>query len=162
MDREEALVRDIRARIAPDAANADDCIAEVDGALRECPGSSRLWCLRGDLIQLAPKTTLHTLADAREAYERALALDPSSAEACEELGFYFDSVQDDPAAAEPYFRKALALRATPQGHLGLARVLAQLNRADDALSVLEAPILAGLDEAEDLRSDIESGMWSRE
>ena len=83
----------------------------VDEALRQHPDSTRLWCLRGDLIQLSDDVDDgRELADAQRSYERALQIDPECLEAVEELGHFLDAVMDDPKSARPYFRHAAKLK----------------------------------------------------
>ena len=52
----------------------------------------------------------HTLEDALASYQRAVEIDPGLAKAWDEIGYYYDVVLDDEAAAHPYFRKAAELR----------------------------------------------------
>jgi thioredoxin-like negative regulator of GroEL len=43
---------------------------------------------------------------------------------------------DDPQSAEPAFRKAVDLGARSDSYVGLAQVLAELNRTEEALKLL--------------------------
>jgi tetratricopeptide (TPR) repeat protein len=100
------------------------CMVE---ALAAYPSSAALWCLRGDIIQLGDGTGPE-LPEALASYERAVALDPNCAEAYEEIGNYFDVIEDNPAKAESYFRKAIELDGRESAHEALADVLEQLNQ----------------------------------
>lgn len=93
------------------------------------PSSTSLWCLRGDLIQLGDGTG-PKLPEALASYEKAIALDPNCAEAYEEIGHYFDTVEGGPAKAESYFRKAIELDGRESAREALADVLEQLNQLD--------------------------------
>ena len=82
----------------------------VEEALRRHPASVRLWCLRGDLIQMSDAVDdRRELADAQRSYERALEVDPTSAEAHQSLGHFFDAVLDEPERARYHFRRAAEL-----------------------------------------------------
>ena len=110
----------------------------LDEALVEHPASVRLWNRRGDFIQLLEEMDPpYSLSDALASYERARALDPTDSEAYESLGYFFDAVADRVGDAEDMFRKAIELGAGADSWAGLARVLAQLDRSEEALKLLE-------------------------
>src|SRR5487761_2152402 len=88
-----------------------EMLSLVETALTSFPGSSKLWCIRGDLIQLSDLETGYTLNDALESYQQAASSDPHCAEADESIGYYYDAVMNDPHMAIPAFRKALSLNA---------------------------------------------------
>jgi TolB-like protein len=76
---------------------------------------------------------------AREAAEKALAIDPDYALAHAELGFISMYGDNDLAGAARHFQRALALDRTDVGVLGnAATFLTTLGRLDDALHLLEA------------------------
>lgn len=82
----------------------------VEGALREYPNSTRLWCLRGDLIQLNDDVDDgRELSDAQQSYERALEINPSCVEAHEELGHFFD-IMDEPERSRYHFHCVAELK----------------------------------------------------
>jgi hypothetical protein len=85
-------------------------IALADEATARFPSSARLWCLRGNLIELGPEETPHELSDALASYQCASEIDPMFAEAWEEIGHYYDAVLDDEAGAQQYFQRAETLR----------------------------------------------------
>ena len=66
--------------------------------------------MRGSLIQLGPENCPHSLDDALTSYQRAIEIDPLFAEAWEEIGRFHDTVRDDEAVAERFFREAERLR----------------------------------------------------
>ena len=72
-----------------------ETIALVDEAVRAFPDSPKLWCMRGDLIQLASESCPHSLDDAGACFLRAIALDPCFAEAHEEAAHFYDAVMPD-------------------------------------------------------------------
>jgi tetratricopeptide (TPR) repeat protein len=88
----------------------NDALAYADEAVRAFPQSAKLWCIRGDLIQLSSEDSPYELADALASYERALAADPKYVEAYEEIGYYYDLVMDDEERAKPYFERAAQLK----------------------------------------------------
>lgn len=136
----------------------------AEQAVAAFPHCARLWCLRGNLIQLASLEANYETGDALRSYERALAADPDCAEAYESIGYFYDALMDDPRSAEPAFRKAISLRAGADSYRGLARVLAELNRRDEALMLLAPENCPYQDEVrvKEIKEEIESGMWSTE
>jgi hypothetical protein len=88
-------------------------IALADEAVARFPRSPRLWCLRGNLITLGPEENPHSLADALASYRCAAEVDPTFAEAWEEIGHHYDVVLADEAGARPFFERAAALKQTP-------------------------------------------------
>ncbi len=141
-----------------------EALALVEQAVAECPKCAKLWCLRGDLIQLGGPESRYELADALRSYEQAIAFDPLCAEAYESLGFFYDAVIDAPESAEPFFREAIRLGAGINSFCGLARVLAELNRKAEALRLLAPENCASHDASEikELREEIASCMWSND
>jgi tetratricopeptide (TPR) repeat protein len=98
-------------RRAPEAGDASlELIALADEAIRVFPRSARLWCVRGDIIQIGPENNPHALDEALASFRRAIELDPGFADAWEEIGHFYDAVLDDERGAEPYFREAARLR----------------------------------------------------
>ena len=87
-----------------------ESIALADKAVSAFSRSPRLWCIRGDLIQLGPKECPHPLDEALDSYRRAVELDAQCADAWESIGHYHDSVLDDESAAVPFFAEAHRLR----------------------------------------------------
>jgi len=102
----------------------------VEDGLTRYPSSARLWILRGDLIQVSDDVERYSLEDALTSYRTAVKLEPGSAEAHESIGHFLDAVANEPAAAEPYFRRALELGGGKSAREGLAQVLEQLGRAE--------------------------------
>ena len=85
----------------------------ADEALRQYPESTRLWCLRGDLIQLSDDVDDgRELTDAQRSYERALEIDPECVEAHESLGHFFDAVEPDAERSRHHFSRAADLAET--------------------------------------------------
>ncbi len=101
-------------------------LEQLEVGLRRFPESVDLWLLRGHLIQLGADDPRWSLQDAELSYIKAADLSPSNPEPFEELGYFYDLVLDDPARAEPCFRRAIALGAGESAETGLHDVLAQL------------------------------------
>jgi hypothetical protein len=55
-----------------------ETVALADEATRAFPGSPKLWCMRGNLIELGPENSPHGLDEALASYERAIEVDPLS------------------------------------------------------------------------------------
>ena len=87
-----------------------ETIELADEAVRACPRSPKLWCVRGNLIELGPESSPHGLDEALRSYQRALEIDPHFSEGWEEIGHYYDAILGDQAGAQPYFRRAEKLR----------------------------------------------------
>jgi tetratricopeptide (TPR) repeat protein len=115
-----------------------DAVLLADAAVTAHPSSVRLWCRRGDLIQLGPEETPHALEDARASYERALQLDPDSADALESLGHYFDAVEPDESLAESYLAKSIERGASRAAFVSLAALYLETGRRHEALSLLSS------------------------
>ncbi len=104
-------------------------LQKLEEGLRQFPNSARLWILRGDLIQLGGDDPRYSLDDVLASYRTALELDPMSADAHESIGHFLDAVANEPAEAEPHFRKAIELGGGKTAREGLAQVLEQLENA---------------------------------
>jgi tetratricopeptide (TPR) repeat protein len=137
---EEAYLKELSRlfRESSDAGVSSDVMAIVEQAVAAFPGSARLWCRRGDLIQLGSEDTaeLYTLGDARTSYERALQLVPEHVEALESLGHFFDAVEPDPVAAEGYFVKAVERGASRPAFISLAELYLEQGRTAEAIALL--------------------------
>jgi len=108
---EEEYISELRERTTVGNGASLEVIALADKSVRDFPRSARLWCLRGDLIQLGPENTPHSLDDALACFRRAIEIDRGLVEAWEGIGHFYDAVLDDEAGAEPYFREAARLKA---------------------------------------------------
>ncbi len=120
--------------------------------------------MRGHLIELAPEDYPVGVAEAGHCYRRATELDPQYADAWESLGYYLDNYDEDIDAAEDAFRRAIETGGDADSYMGLARVLAQKGHKMDALKLLsptECPY-AEEQEVQDIRDEIEEGLWSPE
>ena len=107
---EEEYITQLRERTSTGGGASLDVISLADKAVEAFPRSARLWCLRGDLIQLGPEDNPHTLDDALTSFRKAIEIDPGFAEAWEEIGHFYHAVLDDEPGAEPYFREAARLK----------------------------------------------------
>jgi uncharacterized protein HemY len=71
------------------------------------------------------------------SYQKALDLDPQSAEAWTAMGqFYYLAGDQDLEKAETAFRQAISFGGGPEAYMGLAHVFAALGRNKEALDVL--------------------------
>lgn len=139
-----------------------DLMALVEESVTAIPGSAKLWCLRGDLIQLSTLEAQYELEDVVRSYEKALSVDPNCAEAYESIGYFYDAVMGDPKSAEPAFQQAIRLGKGVQSYYGLARVLAELGRDEEALRLLTPKNCPYQEEAiiVEIAEEIRTGMWS--
>ncbi len=119
-------VVDIRRRVAREGSARPDDIDAIDDILEAEGVSVELLILRGQLIQLVADGSPDELEEAFACYQEALEIDPTSAEAHEEIGHFLDDVAEDPREAVVFFRKAIELGAGPSAHDGLREALSQL------------------------------------
>ena len=107
---EEEYIAELRKRWPRKADATLETVALADEATRAFPRSPKLWCMRGDLIQIGPQNCPHSLNEALVSYKKAIEINPSFAEAWEEAGYFYQEVLDDEPAAQPYFREAEKLK----------------------------------------------------
>jgi tetratricopeptide (TPR) repeat protein len=107
---EDNCIAELKKRWPREGEATLETIALADAATRAFPRSPQLWCMRGSLIQLGPENCPHSLDDALASYKRAVEIDPQFAEGWEEIGYFYDYVIDDEAAAQAYFREAKRLK----------------------------------------------------
>jgi Tfp pilus assembly protein PilF len=111
--------------------------AAADHALAVDSSAADAWMARGYLLaQRDPRT----LAGVREAFERAIALEPENAEAWHQYGWFLE-LERDPARAVESFRRALAIdpeRAVTWYHL--AWVSMTTGRTGDAEDQLDSAL----------------------
>ena len=136
-----------------------DALHSVEEALLALPSSCRLWCLRGDLIQMQEDESQYQLADAMTSYKRAAEIDPACAEAQESMGYFYDVFEDDFEKAERALRLAIQNGAGANSYIGLARVLSQVGRKEEALDLLSSCQHRDEEKVNEIRSEIEDGIW---
>ena len=107
---EDDYISQLRAGWPKDSDASLAVIALADEAVRAFPQSARLWLMRGDLIQIGPKSCPHPLEEALRSYQRAIEIDPQFADAWDEIGHYHDAVLADETGAQRCFRKAERLK----------------------------------------------------
>jgi tetratricopeptide (TPR) repeat protein len=89
---------------------SDEALALADAAVLSYPDSAKLWCMRGNLIELGSADIAYSLEDALACYERAVSIDPYFAEGREEIGHFYDAVMSNPDRAQNAFREAARIR----------------------------------------------------
>jgi tetratricopeptide (TPR) repeat protein len=89
---------------------SDEALALADASVLSYPESAKLWCMRGNLIELGSADIAYSLEDALACYERAVSIDPNFAEGHEEIGHFYDAVMSNPDRAQKAFRKAARIR----------------------------------------------------
>lgn len=130
-------------------------------ALAQHPDSAKLHCLFGDLIQLSDAFPEYELSDALKAYEKAAVLDPSCAEAFEEIGYYYDAIDEDLEKSEAAFRRAVELGGGEQSYAGLGRVLVERGHLPgEVVTFLKQSPCADMPKVREMCSEIEAGKWS--
>jgi tetratricopeptide (TPR) repeat protein len=124
-------IAELRKRVARDGEATPEDIDRIDDILEAEGATVDLLIFRGQLIQLVADEDPEALDEAFACYQEAVELDPTSAEAHEEIAHFLDDVADEPEEAEAFFRKAIELGAGDTAREGLAQVLGQLGRTDD-------------------------------
>ena len=124
---EADYIKTIRAGFSDDGRVTPTALEIMHKALTQYPDSPALWCLRGNLIQLSDGCEF-SLADAKDSYLQAIALNPDYAEAYEELGHFYNAVDENLTKSEEYFRKSIALGGSEESEKGLADVLEQMGK----------------------------------
>jgi tetratricopeptide (TPR) repeat protein len=99
LDEIAALARDSR---------FDDAVAMIDGLEAQGFTSPQLQVLKGTYLQLGASGK-YSLDDVEEAFRRAIDLDPDSAEAHIDLGWFLCRVVEDTVQARSCFEEALRL-----------------------------------------------------
>jgi tetratricopeptide (TPR) repeat protein len=117
---------------------------ELDAALQlveqmkeEWPGNAQLHVLWASLVQLQDEPT-HSLDDVKHVLQQAIILEKDSPIGPIELGYYHDSVEDNPEEAKKAFSDAIRLsrRLLIDALLGQTKALIQLDQKDEALKCL--------------------------
>jgi uncharacterized protein HemY len=106
----------------------------------------------------------YTREDFLRCFDNAVTCDSRNWEAHEELGYVLDVYFDEHIKAEQAFRTAIELGAGRESYYGLARVLAQAGRTDDAILSLSDGVCPFHDDPEiqKLRTEIVGGDWYRD
>ena len=89
---------------------SEETILLVNRAVIEHPRSSKLWVMRGDLIQLIDFESSIPLKEAEKSYRKAIKTNPFNIEAYESMGYFLDAVMAKPRKAKRYFAKARLLK----------------------------------------------------
>ena len=132
----------------------------AEQAVSDYPRVAKFWCIRGDLIQLAPERYTLGRNDVLASYVMALVLDTRFAEAYESIGYFLDTYDDNFIIAEAAFRKAIKIRPTPDSYAGLARVLAEQHRSKEALQILKRCPFSKNAKITELIQEIKDGIWT--
>jgi len=109
-----------------------NAFVEVQSMLKIWPGNAHLHILWASLIQLQEDTE-HELNEAKGALLKAVDLDRGSPAASIELGYFLDSVEDDPTAAAKAFGEGVttAREMLIEGLIGQAKAFRQMDKMDE-------------------------------
>jgi tetratricopeptide (TPR) repeat protein len=117
----------------PSKSLLDICFHSVDEYPDIQPDSSDLWYSLGIIMSRCDDSYEYSAKDYLRCFENAIKYDPTNAEAYQELGYVLDVYFDKYEEAEEAFKKAIEFGAGHESYYGLARVLAQMCKEDDAL-----------------------------
>jgi tetratricopeptide (TPR) repeat protein len=111
----------------------DQALTDTEVLLKNSPASSQLHVIWASLAQLQ-ESPGHDLQAIKSALEFAVDIDRDSPNPPIELGYFLDSVEDDPAAAAKAFSTAIARaeRLLVDALMGKARALVQLEKEKEA------------------------------
>ena len=159
---EEQFSDAILALLPSDADDVpDDALDLSRRAIDDFPDSAELLCLRAELLQLRPDPDAKMVDEAWSCLCRAKELEPDVPEILELIGDFLDELRQDLSGAEAAFREALELGGDEYASCGLARVLAEQGRREEALEVLSpgcCPFHDG-EVVSETRAEIERGEW---
>ena len=130
-------------------------------AVADYPEESVFWYDLGIIMQRIADEYSYTPDDYLRCFENAVRYDQENVEAYQELGYVLDVFFDDYDRAEKAFKKAIELGAEQESYCGLARVLAQMGKIDDALVGMSESICPFHDhpDVRHLRDEILAGSW---
>jgi tetratricopeptide (TPR) repeat protein len=133
-------------------------------AVRRHPESAELWIMRGDVISFAPPDAGFPVDWPLKCYRKAISVDPCYARAYKAIGYHHDIWTENFRKAENAFRKSIALGADEDAYVGLARVLAETGRKDEAIDLLEPGHCEFYDDpdVQKMREEILKGEWDPE
>lgn len=146
-------------------ASEDDgvsaAIATARDGLKEHPQSPIILHMLGVLLERQDIVADADIDEALGLYQRAVEIDPSFALAWESIGYFLDTFREDFEAATDAFKRAITLGAGAWSYAGLARVLAQQDRRDEAMAILTKPRCPFPNEEciVRMRKQLESGYW---
>lgn len=123
-----------KAEVALDYGLPDEAIRYGQAAVAAAPNHFKAWMLLGSAY-----FRKNDSASSAAAYEKAVAIDPGSAEAHRCLGVVLLDMRDR-TRAEAELRKAVELNGDPDAVLQLGRILHEDGRNDEALQWAETAI----------------------
>ena len=119
-----------------DDPSSNEILLVAEDAVEQCAHSAHLWYLRGQLIALADDDAPYELSDALLSWEAAVRVDEDHIESHEAIADFCINAIDDLPRAETALRAAAQLGGGPWVYADLARVLAQQQRLDEAMTIL--------------------------
>lgn len=159
-DEFRAFCRDVIAEVVPLPIDLAEVVARSATSFAE---SFDAQLAAGECLSWA-RVGLSGLPSPVPYLRKATELCPDSCEAWESLGFALDNVENDATGAEAAFRRAISLGGGEWSFAGLARVLAEAGRREEALRLLsesECPYHSH-EEVVLMRTEIKAGSWDPE
>jgi TolB-like protein/cytochrome c-type biogenesis protein CcmH/NrfG len=135
-----------RADVSWKQPDVDAAISAYEEAVAADPKFALAWARLGYAyawtINFVPSVDAHAMADkSRQAFSKALALNPNLPEAHVAAGFYHEWAENDNVAAQAEFKQALALNPRDaNAQLALADTEYHLGRLDDANAAYERAV----------------------
>lgn len=121
------------------------------------PAVPELWDLLGDVMQICDAEI--PIGESIACYKKALECDPTFASAYESLGWALDSYFDDFSGARINFELAITHGGGDSARIGLARVLAQMGKAVEAIQQLDECVDQSRQDWLDMSREMREGIW---
>lgn len=121
------------------------------------PSVPELWDILGDVMQICDAEI--PIGESIACYKKALECDPTFASTYESLGWALDSYFDDFSGARINFELAITHGGGDSARIGLARVLAQTDKAVEAIQQLDECEDKTRKDWLDMSREIREGTW---
>ena len=142
-----------------ETVDMEELLGVINNAIEQYADEPKLWIMKGDLIQYANLYEGDKKDEVMSCFRQALEIDSTNAEAWCEIGFLYDVSYEDFEKALHAFEKSLSLEKSANGYFGMARVLVQLGRVDEALMCIDKCPYSTEENIVNLKSEIQEGLW---
>src|SRR5215218_4084571 len=107
---ESEYIEELKKRWPRTGEGTKETIAFADEATRAFPRSPKLWCMRGNLVELGLGNSPYSVEDAIASYKRAIEFDPQFIQAWEDIGYLYRNVLKEEDKAKSYLHEAERLK----------------------------------------------------
>jgi tetratricopeptide (TPR) repeat protein len=147
---------------SPGKEIVDICLKAVSEYPDTQPDSSDLWYSLGIIMERCDEEYNYLAEDYYRCFENATKCDPTNAEAYQELAYVLDVYSEEYEKAEQAFKQAIELGAGHESYYGLARVLAEMGKTEEALNCISEDNCPYFEhpEIQKIRSEIMDREWT--